>query len=139
MTEHPEIKLENIRAGDTIRVSYKGYDTEVTITGIAHKRDYRDDWTTESNMRLTNSLRTPAELYYLVNRPKPELPTAIDAIIRVTLVKDDDTFVGSSVINKLAVCDRDGDWAIQMPDGVEYFQPEHILAWNNVTIIDTED
>lgn len=139
MTKHPEIPLQNIRAGDTICVEYKGYDTQVTITGVAHRRDFHDNWTTKSNMNLTNQLRTPAEKYFLVDRPKPALPKIKDSVIRVTKVNDELAYSGYLNFSKLAILDADGDWAIIMDDGVEYFQPDHILEWTNVNITDIED
>lgn len=139
MTEQPSIDLANIRKGDTIRVEYKGYDTQVTITGIAFERDYRGNWTTESHMNLTNSMRTPAEQYFLVDRPKPALPSTEGSVIRVRRLKSDTAFLGEETINKLAIRDHDGDWAIQEKNGTEYYQPTDILEWNKVTIIDETD
>lgn len=133
MTTNTPISFDEIRAGDTIRVEHAVQDLQISNTGTATRRDpFTDDWLTASGLVLTYHKRH-IQKYFLLDRPKPKLPTEKGSVIRIK------TDVSTCEINKLAMLDSDGDWVIVANVGIEYFLPEHILDWNSVTIIDVEE
>jgi hypothetical protein len=74
----PKISFQEIQKGDAIRAEWTFQDIQITRVGRAHMLR-SGDWYTEQNTKL--SLEDRDAVYYLLDRPKPKLPTVLGAVI----------------------------------------------------------
>ncbi len=90
MTSHnyPEIKYEDIRKGDTIHCEYEWKGMTGTMQGIA-ARKVLGTWLNERDAEIT-VVRQPelTAQYYLVDRPKQQLPTKPGSVLLEATLED---------------------------------------------------
>lgn len=115
--QYPAIKFEDIRKGDTIaRVVEENTVLDIKIGTVEVKDDHGGTvsyWYTEGGMRAIANSYQSNKTFYLIDRPKPELPTEKGTLI---FVKKYDGVVLTKPA--LALLDSCGDWFI--PDYIKY-------------------
>lgn len=130
------ITLDEIQAGDRIRVEWERDGVITTKEGVAHHLSDTGcliAWYSEEAGRLTWPHSWPQTIT-LLDRPMPPLPTEMGSIIRVTEVWEGLSrptglyFRADRSTAPWRQIGGEGDW---LADG-------DILAWNPVDIVDRE-
>lgn len=93
---NPKIRFQDIQPGDTIRAEWTFQDIQLTRVGKAYGLK-NSDWYTELGTQLTQEIREAD--YYLLDRPKPPLPTESGTII-----------IAEMPIETVALVRRDDNW-----------------------------
>lgn len=86
MTDSPEIKFQDIRKGDRIRVAGTFGDLTTTREGVAHHKSPDGTWRTKGECPIVSPPRFKEGVIHLIDRPKPQLPTEPGSVLlRATL------------------------------------------------------
>lgn len=124
MTER-QIKPEDVRVGDRIRVEWMVDDVLRTYTGTVAKIDRsgglrsKEGWFIGTSHINKNGKSTIT----LLDRPKQPLPTEVGSVIHVSECR-------GTKCNTLAVLYRDWHWYTPIPvSGYAFHNPSDITAW----------
>lgn len=123
------IKVEEVRKGDTITVTWTTRDVKRAVTGVAYYQDSDGDWRTQSEVYLTDMCRAE-QLIRLDNRPRPQPPTGPGSILLTATLVDGRT-VGPLFLG------YDGDWLKPTPSA-EWAAPEDIVDFTIGKIVAAE-
>jgi hypothetical protein len=92
-----KIERKDIQKGDVVREEWPYLDAIFTVEGVAHSRRTMGMWYTEKGVQLHLESGTS----YLINRPKPTLPTVDGTVIIAELLAED---------GPIALVLQDGKW-----------------------------
>jgi hypothetical protein len=123
-----KIEFKDIRVGDTIRFEWDLLDAHDTRTGVVAKVD-EERATTAQGATLAHT-DWKGHTYFLVDRPKPKLPTEPGALIKVT------QFGGASG-EWLAKLASDGLWGVFETTGDDdmYWARSHLIEeWCHIEL-----
>lgn len=126
-----EINFEDIRKGDTIRREWTSGGITQTVEGVAHLLDFEGDWCVKQGGYLTDKTRTDIRSnYYLIDRPKPQLPTKPGSVLVEATLTDGRT-VGPLIL------DRDG-WVAFQGHVCTWLNPAEILSFTPGKIVEAD-
>ena len=138
MTER-QIKLEEVRVGDRIRVEWMERDILHAETAtVANIGSYgglisKEEWfigPTYIQKRIRGG--EPITIT-LLDRPKPKLPTEVGSVIHVSECRGE-------VCDTLAIFDNDGVWHTPIVVAGDYHHsPHHITAWEPRNVVEVQE
>ena len=138
MTER-QIKPEDIRVGDRIRVEWMTGDVFKTGTGTVAQIDGDGDPLTQAEWLIGPTfIRTRVNdgqqiTITLLDRPKPKLPNKLGSVIHVTECRGEKCDV-------LAMLNYDGRWYTPAKlDGYTYHEPSDITAWEPRNVVEVQE
>ena len=138
MTEQ-QIKPEDVRVGDRIRVEWMVDDVLHAETGTIAKIDGGGDFHTKSEwfigpLYIKARIRKGEQITItLLDRPKPKLPTEVGSVIHVSECQ-------GKVCDVLAMLCDDGLWCTPTPvAGYSYHSPSNITAWEPRNVVEVQE
>ena len=138
MTEQ-QIKPEDVRVGDRIRVEWMVDDILRTETGTIAKIDGSGDFQTKSEwfigpLYIKARIRKGEKITItLLDRPKPKLPTEVGSVIHVSECRGDKCDV-------LAMLNYYGTRYTPTPvERHSFHNPSDITAWEPRNIVEVEE
>lgn len=131
-----EIKYEDIRKGDTIKVVYNtGKFCTTERTAVAHK-EVKGEWTTEDDWytlpRESAYCKIENFMVFLVDRPRKPLPTVSGTVILASKIENF-AFGGKAAL----VLGFDDYWHTLIPQYT--FNSERVLEWEHANIVPVEE